>query len=34
MSARNEFEREFFEGGEWAPPGGWQFDRRDFLRLF
>ncbi|MGD0156418.1 MAG: molybdopterin cofactor-binding domain-containing protein [Terracidiphilus sp.] len=34
MSARNEFEREFFEGGEWTPPGGWQFDRRDFLRLF
>jgi nicotinate dehydrogenase subunit B len=34
MSARNEFEREFFEGGEWTPPDGWQLDRRDFLRLF
>ena len=34
MSARNEFEREFFEGGAWNPPGGLQFDRRDFLRLF
>ena len=34
MSARNEFEREFFEGGAWNPPGGSQFDRRDFLKLF
>ena len=34
MSAHSEFEREFFEGGSWNPPGGWQFDRRDFLRLF
>ncbi len=34
MIARNEFEREFFEGGSWTPPGGWQLDRRDFLRVF
>ncbi len=34
MSARNEFEREFFEGGTWNSPGGLQLDRRDFLRLF
>ena len=34
MSARNEFEREFFEGGSWTPPGGWQLDRRGFLKLF
>jgi CO/xanthine dehydrogenase Mo-binding subunit len=34
MSARNEFEREFFEGGSWTPKGGWQLDRRDFLRVF
>jgi isoquinoline 1-oxidoreductase len=34
MSARNEFEREFFEGGTWSPPGGLQLDRRDFLKLF
>ncbi len=34
MSFRDPFEREFFEGGEWNPPGGLQFDRRDFLKLF
>ena len=34
MSARSEFEREFFEGGSWTPPGGWQLDRRDFLKIF
>jgi isoquinoline 1-oxidoreductase len=34
MSAHNEFEREFFEGGSWTPPGGWQFDRRGFFKLF
>ncbi len=34
MSARSEFEREFFEGGSWTPPGGWQFDRRGFLKVF
>jgi len=34
MSAHTEFEREFYEGGEWNPPGGLQFDRRDFLKLF
>ncbi len=34
MSARSEFEREFFEGGAWTPPGGWQLDRRGFLKIF
>ena len=34
MSFRDPFEREFFEGGEWNPPGGLQFDRRDFLKIF
>ena len=34
MNRRDEFEREFFEGGSWNPPGGWQFDRRDFLKIF
>ena len=34
MNPRDEFEREFFEGGSWNPPDGWQFDRRDFLRFF
>lgn len=34
MSARTEFEREFHEGGFWDPPGGVEFDRRDFLKLF
>ncbi len=34
MNYRDEFEREFFEGGSWNPPGGWQFDRRDFLKIF
>lgn len=34
MSSRTEFEREFHEGGSWDPPGGLEFDRRDFLKLF
>jgi hypothetical protein len=34
MSARTEFEREFFEGGSSTPPGGWQLDRRGFLKIF
>ena len=34
MSPRTEFEREFNEGGSWDPPGGLEFDRRDFLKLF
>ncbi|MFP5206411.1 MAG: molybdopterin cofactor-binding domain-containing protein [Acidobacteriota bacterium] len=34
MSRRNEFEREFLEGGGWAPVGGWQLERRSFLKLF
>jgi CO/xanthine dehydrogenase Mo-binding subunit len=34
MNRRDEFEREFFEGGTWDPQGGWQLDRRDFLKLF
>ncbi len=34
MTARSEFEREFFEGGSWTPPGGWQLDRRGFLKIF
>lgn len=34
MTARNEFDREFFEGGSWTPPGGWQLDRRGFLKVF
>ena len=34
MSRRDEFEREFFEGGSWTPPAGWQLERREFLKLF
>ncbi|MGH9607473.1 MAG: molybdopterin cofactor-binding domain-containing protein [Terracidiphilus sp.] len=38
MRARNAFEREFLEGGDWNPTGdaNWvpQVDRRDFLKLF
>jgi CO/xanthine dehydrogenase Mo-binding subunit len=34
MTRRNEFEREFIEGGAWSPAGGWQLERRSFLKLF
>jgi len=34
MRQHSEFEREFYEGGSWNPPGGLEFDRRDFLKLF
>jgi CO/xanthine dehydrogenase Mo-binding subunit len=34
MRAHTEFEREFYEGGSWNPPGGFEFDRRDFMKLF
>ena len=31
--SRNEFEHEFLDGGAWTPAGGWQFERRTFLKL-
>ena len=34
MTRRNEFDREFLDGGAWTPAGGWQLERRTFLKLF